>query len=113
MVNSALSHFKIEICDLEELEAAANEVIKFAGELKFWILEGDMGAGKTTFIKEVCKNLGVADNVTSPTYSIINEYETQGGDAIYHFDFYRIKEESEALDIGVEEYFDSGNYCFV
>jgi tRNA threonylcarbamoyladenosine biosynthesis protein TsaE len=113
MVNSALPQLKIEICGLEELESAASEVIKFAGDLKFWILAGDMGAGKTTFIKAVCKCLGVTDNVTSPTYSIINEYETEGGEPIYHFDFYRMKEESEALDIGVDEYFDSGKYCFV
>ena len=113
MVNSALPQLKIEICGLEELEAAASEVIKFAGDLKFWILDGDMGAGKTTFIKAVCKCLGVTDNVTSPTYSIINEYETEKGEPIYHFDFYRMKEESEALDIGADEYFDSGKYCFV
>jgi len=113
MVNSALPQLKIEIYSLEELEAAVVKVIKFAGDLKFWILDGDMGAGKTTFIKAVCKKLGVADNVTSPTYSIINEYETEFGEPIYHFDFYRMKEESEALDIGAEEYFDSGNYCFI
>lgn len=113
MVNSALSHLRIEISGIEELEKTASEIVKFAGDLKFWILKGDMGAGKTTLIKAVCKHLGVTDNVTSPTYSIINEYVTESGQAIYHFDFYRIKDESEALDIGVDEYFDSGKYCFV
>ncbi len=72
-----------------------------------------MGAGKTTLIKAICAELGVVDNVSSPTFSIVNEYLTHKGVSIYHFDFYRLKSEREALEIGVEEYFDVGNLCFL
>ncbi len=72
-----------------------------------------MGAGKTTLIKEIVKQLGVSDRVSSPTFAIVNEYETEKGTPIYHFDFYRLKTESECLNIGVEEYFDSGNLCLI
>jgi tRNA threonylcarbamoyladenosine biosynthesis protein TsaE len=113
MVNSALPHLSIECGGLEELDDVALKIIEFAGNIKFWIFEGEMGAGKTTLIKSICHQLNVKDNVSSPTYSIINEYESVKGEIIYHFDFYRLKEESEALDIGAEEYFESGNYCFV
>jgi tRNA threonylcarbamoyladenosine biosynthesis protein TsaE len=71
-----------------------------------------MGAGKTTLIKTICRNLGVSDTASSPTYSIVNEYEYPGG-KVYHFDFFRIKNEIEAFDIGFEEYLDSGEYCFI
>jgi tRNA threonylcarbamoyladenosine biosynthesis protein TsaE len=77
------------------------------------VFDGEMGAGKTTLIKQICACLGVRGHVTSPTFSIVNEYETEDKKVIYHFDFYRIKHETEALDIGVDEYFDSGNYCFI
>ncbi len=72
-----------------------------------------MGAGKTTLIKAVCERLGVTDTVHSPTFALVNEYQTHKNEPCYHFDFYRIKNEAEAMDMGVEEYFDSGNYCFV
>lgn len=78
-----------------------------------WSIEGDMGAGKTTLIKEVCRQLGVTETMSSPTFSIINQYRAGTGEPVYHFDFYRLKSEAEAMDIGVEEYFDSGFYCFV
>ena len=74
---------------------------------------GKMGAGKTTFIKAVCEELGVEDTVTSPTFAIVNEYEAANGRPIYHFDFYRIKKVSEAYDMGCEEYFYSGHPCFI
>ncbi len=90
----------------------AKEIIKQAGDYKIWLFEGAMGAGKTTLIKAVCEAMGVADLVSSPTFSLVNEYEAREG-TIYHFDFYRIKNEEEAMDIGVEEYFYSGNYCFL
>lgn len=80
---------------------------------RVWVFEGDLGAGKTTLIKALCDQLNVVDNVSSPTFSIVNEYATATDDTIYHFDFYRIKNEIEALDIGVEEYFYSGDYCFI
>lgn len=72
-----------------------------------------MGAGKTTIIKALCAHLEVLDNVSSPTFSIVNEYLTKSGESIYHFDFYRLKSEEEAYNIGVEEYFESGNLCFL
>ena len=72
-----------------------------------------MGAGKTTFIKAICTELGVKGRMSSPTFSLINEYLTSSGQKIYHFDFYRIKSEKEAFDLGYEEYFYSGNYCFI
>lgn len=79
---------------------------------KIVLFEGDLGAGKTTLIKAMLKEMGSADEVSSPTFSIVNEYETPNG-KLYHFDFYRIKSEEEALDFGTDEYIDSGNYCFI
>ena len=98
------------ITDLEEI---AKKIIGQAGNKTIWIFEGEMGAGKTTLIKAICKKLGVLSAVQSPTFSIVNEYATAGGDNVYHFDFYRLKRESEALDFGIEEYFDSGNICLL
>ncbi len=74
---------------------------------------GSMGAGKTTFIRELCRYLKVTDNVSSPTFSIINEYKTANGDSIFHFDFYRLSKAAEAIETGSEEYFHSGNYCLI
>ena len=78
-----------------------------------WLFEGAMGAGKTTLIKALCRALGVVSLVQSPTFSIVNEYTTHEGKPVYHFDCYRLRNEAEALDFGIEEYFDSGSYCFV
>ena len=72
-----------------------------------------MGVGKTTLIKEICQQLGILDNISSPTFSLVNEYQTSKGEKVFHFDFYRIEEEEEALDIGIEEYFDSDAWCLV
>ena len=99
--------------ELSEIKSAALKIIHQAGDVKIWLFEGDMGAGKTTFIKEICKNLGVADTVTSPTFSLVNEYMTVNKELIYHFDFYRLSHETEALDIGADEYFFSGNLCLI
>jgi len=74
---------------------------------------GAMGAGKTSFIKAICEELGVEDVITSPTFAIVNEYALPDGDAVYHFDFYRINKMDEAYDLGYEEYFYSGQYCFI
>ena len=74
---------------------------------------GEMGAGKTTFIKEICRGLGVSDTTSSPTFAIVNEYLTDEGESIYHFDFYRIEKLEDAYEIGVEDYLYSGNYCFI
>jgi tRNA threonylcarbamoyladenosine biosynthesis protein TsaE len=98
---------------LEDLGTVARTLLTDAGETKVWLFYGEMGSGKTTLIRELCKQLTVKDMISSPTFSIVNEYETESGGKIYHFDFYRIKNEIEALDIGVEEYFYSGNYCFI
>jgi tRNA threonylcarbamoyladenosine biosynthesis protein TsaE len=99
--------------DLKDLEEVARTFITKAGNCKVWLLHGEMGSGKTTFIKSLCNVLGVADAMSSPTFSIINEYNAHGNKKIFHFDFYRIKNETEAYDIGTEEYFYSGNPCFV
>lgn len=102
----------ISINSTAELNQVAKELLAFAEGQKFFIFEGDMAAGKTTFIKSLCEVLGVEDVVSSPTFSIVNEYESNDG-PIYHFDFYRLKNQQEAYDIGYEEYFYSGNYCLV
>lgn len=98
---------------LAQLPEAANKFLEVASAVKVWIFNGDMGAGKTTLIKELCKRLGVIDSMSSPTFSIVNEYWTNDETKIFHFDFYRIKKEEEAIDIGVEDYFYSGSYCFI
>jgi tRNA threonylcarbamoyladenosine biosynthesis protein TsaE len=102
----------IAINNLSELNSVAEELLAFADGEKFFIFEGEMAAGKTTFIKEICVALGTRDIVSSPTFSIVNEYETESG-LVYHFDFYRLKNLQEAYDIGYEEYFYSGDYCLV
>ena len=98
---------------LEDLVQIPQQVIKAAGGRNIWIFEGEMGAGKTTLIKAICKELGVIGHIQSPTFSIVNEYLSSSGKTIFHFDFYRIKNEIEALDFGIEEYFDSGNICLL
>ena len=96
-----------------ELHQAASELLKFSEKEKVFLFEGDMGAGKTTFTKAICRQVGVVEAVSSPTYAIINEYETSNHCPVYHFDFYRLKTETEALDLGLEEYLYSGSYCFI
>jgi tRNA threonylcarbamoyladenosine biosynthesis protein TsaE len=100
------------ITSLTELPATAQSLINFAGSQKIFLFYGDMGAGKTTFIKALCQELGVTDVVTSPTFSIVNEYAGTNAN-VYHFDFYRLKNQNEALDMGYEEYFYSGDYCLI
>lgn len=99
--------------NLPDLDNVAKDLIRNAGRARVWIFQGEMGSGKTTLIKAICRQLGVIESMSSPTFSIINEYEAQDGKRIFHFDFYRIQRESEAYDIGSEEYFYSGNYCFI
>jgi len=98
---------------IEQLPTVASEIVSLAGEAKIWIFEGGLGAGKTTLIKAICSFLRVTDNVSSPSFSLVNEYETLEGNTIYHFDFYRIKHEMEAIDIGADEYFFSDNLCLI
>lgn len=102
----------IEYSNLARLPSVAKQIIDFGKDEKIWIFEGEMGAGKTTIITAICKELGVQSHIQSPTFSLVNEYETSG-EIIYHFDFYRIKQEIEAMDMGVEEYLYSGNLCMI
>ena len=102
----------ISVNSLLDLEEAAKRLLDFSGTEKMFVFYGDMGAGKTTFIKALCAQLGVKETVSSPTFSIVNEYEGDGH-RIYHFDFYRIKSIQEAYDIGYEEYFYSGDICLI
>jgi tRNA threonylcarbamoyladenosine biosynthesis protein TsaE len=98
---------------LADLGTVAEQIVAHTGNENIWLFHGDMGAGKTTLIKALGKAMGVRDAINSPTFALVNEYETSIGKKVYHFDFYRIKHEAEAFDIGVEEYFDSGDYCFI
>jgi tRNA threonylcarbamoyladenosine biosynthesis protein TsaE len=100
----------VALSDLEEL---AKKLIREAGSSRIIIFNGEMGSGKTTFIKAIGHVLGVKNGMSSPTFSIVNEYEREAGEKIYHFDFYRLKNELEAYDIGAEEYLDSGLYCLI
>ena len=98
---------------LDELPDAAKSFIEAIGDDRIFLFDGEMGAGKTTFIAEVCRQLGAADDFGSPTFSLVNEYADREGNPIYHFDLYRIESPGEALDMGAEEYFYSGNLCLV
>lgn len=98
---------------LDELPGAARAFIEAMGSDRIFAFEGDMGAGKTTFIAEVCRQLGAADDSGSPTFSIVNEYVGADGCPVYHFDFYRLESPQEALDLGAEDYFYSGNLCLI
>ena len=104
---------KIEIPSLNDLDSAAKQFVDAIGNRTVFAFYGKMGAGKTTFIRAVCEALGVQDVINSPTFAIVNEYLSGDGEPIYHFDFYRIKKEQEALDIGYEDYVYSGNLCFM
>jgi len=102
----------VSINSITELPLVAKQLLTYANGDKFFIFEGEMAAGKTTFIKAFCEEIGIKDVVSSPTFSIVNEYESETG-PVYHFDFYRLKSQQEAFDIGYEEYFYSGNYCLI
>ncbi len=112
----------IQIKDTEHIREAARQFIDNIGDRRVFAFYGKMGAGKTTFVKAVCEELGVEDVITSPTFAVINEYslpsaasDSQSGleGAVYHFDFYRIKKLDEVYDMGCEDYFYSGNLCFI
>ena len=101
-----------KIYSLENLSEIASEIIASA-ENKTLLFFGEMGVGKTTLIKEICKKLGVLDSISSPTFSLVNEYQTSTEEKVFHFDFYRITDEEEALDMGIEEYFDNNDWCLI
>ena len=97
---------------LDRQPIIASEIISSVKNKKL-LFYGPMGVGKTTLIKEMCNQLGVVDPITSPTFSLVNEYNTSKKSKVFHFDFYRIENEEEVLDIGIEEYFDSSYWCFI
>ena len=102
------------VCEnVHSLDTAASQILKTFTGHRIFALFGSMGAGKTTLIKAFCRKLNVKDVVNSPTFAIVNEYLNTKGESVYHFDFYRLKKESEAIDIGYEEYIYSGCYCFL
>jgi len=104
---------KLTVTSEQELPQVAQKVLTAFGKQKVILFYGEMGVGKTTLIKQLCKQLGVEEETTSPTFSIVNEYLSNEGNSIYHFDFYRIEEETEVFDLGYEDYFYSDNYCFI
>ncbi len=105
---------EIKIQSLDQIHEAAKEFIAAMGENTVFALYGKMGAGKTTFVKAVCEELGVTDVITSPTFAIVNEYRSEDtAELIYHFDFYRINKLEEVYDMGYEDYFYSGALCFI
>ena len=104
----------LSIKNIDELPNAVKQFIEAMGDRTVFAFRGEMGAGKTTFITELCRQLGVEDIANSPSFSIINEYRSETtAELIYHFDFYRIESEEEAFDLGTEDYFDSGALCFI
>jgi len=103
---------KIELATLDDLPRAAEELLQKAPS-RVWLLQGGPGAGKTTLVKSLARLLGSPDTVASPTFSMVHEYRLPNHEKIYHFDFYRLTKEEEAYQIGAEEYFDSGEYCFL
>lgn len=107
-----MKELKLRSSGPESSAAVAKEILAFANDIRVFLMHGNLGAGKTTLVKAFCKELGVEDNVNSPTFSIVQEY--QGiGEPVYHFDLYRLKNAAELYDLGFESYIDSGSYCFI
>lgn len=103
----------LELKSLSDLNIVADKFLRLMRNKKVFAFFGPMGVGKTTFIKALCNELGVVEIVTSPTFALVNEYQTGAGNSIFHFDFYRIEKIEEVYDFGYEDYFFSGNYCFI
>ncbi|HXI00129.1 MAG TPA: tRNA (adenosine(37)-N6)-threonylcarbamoyltransferase complex ATPase subunit type 1 TsaE [Sphingobacteriaceae bacterium] len=103
---------EFEVSSLNRLPQVADKLLDYAADERIFLFEGEMGTGKTTFIKTLCDRLNINEVASSPTFSIVNEYSSEKG-PIYHFDFYRLKNETEAFDLGYEDYFYSGYYCFI
>ena len=104
---------EITIKDKKHLSDAADKFLRHFGEKRIFAFYGSMGAGKTTIIKAICKALGAIDIVSSPTFTLVNEYKTLTGETIYHIDFYRIKKQEEVFDFGIEEYLSGDAWCFM
>ncbi len=99
--------------NIQSLPEAAKRVISLCEKGNIWLFKGEMGVGKTTLIKAIGDEFEIVDQISSPSFSIVNEYVNKGGDPFYHFDFFRIDEPSEVLDIGIDDYFYSGHYCWI
>lgn len=104
---------ELRCTQLDDLDKIADELIRMHPAKRIFTLSGPMGSGKTTFIQALCRRLKVVDVVNSPTFSIVNEYLTIEGSSVFHFDLYRLRKAEELLDIGYEDYFFSGDYCFI
>ena len=104
---------KYTLESLADLKKIASQFLADFAPSRIFAFHGDLGAGKTTFIKAICASLGVKDAMSSPSFSLVNEYHDEKGNSIYHFDLYRLKSPEEAFEIGMEEYLYSGNYCFI
>jgi tRNA threonylcarbamoyladenosine biosynthesis protein TsaE len=104
---------KLSISHPDQLNGAAGKLLANAGTARVFAFRGSMGVGKTTFVKAICRQLGVNGPTSSPTYALVNEYHSLSGDKIFHFDFYRIKTEEEAMDMGFRDYLASGSWCFI
>jgi tRNA threonylcarbamoyladenosine biosynthesis protein TsaE len=104
---------QITVKHKRELHSAAKKLLKYSGSKRVFAFYGSLGAGKTTFIKAICNQLGATDIASSPSFTLVNEYRTKTGGSLYHIDLYRIKVISEVFDIGIEEYLFGGNYCFI
>ncbi|GIQ59630.1 tRNA (adenosine(37)-N6)-threonylcarbamoyltransferase complex ATPase subunit type 1 TsaE [Flavobacterium collinsii] len=100
------------VFSLDQIKEVAEQILA-SNPKKIILFNGEMGVGKTTLIKQLCKSLGVQDATSSPTFSLVNEYYTSNNEIVYHFDFYRLNKETEALDMGVDDYLYSGNWCFI
>lgn len=100
------------VFSFDQIQEVAEQILA-QNPKKIILFNGEMGVGKTTLIKQLCKNLGVEDATSSPTFSLVNEYYTSKNEIVYHFDFYRLNKETEALDMGVDDYLYSGNWCFI
>ena len=112
-MGEASNNMKIRITSLDNIREAAKAFLAGMGTSKVVAFYGKMGAGKTTFIKAICEELGVEDVITSPTFALVNEYTAGNGALVYHFDFYRIKRLDEVYDMGYEDYFYGGNLCLL
>ncbi|RPA66698.1 tRNA (adenosine(37)-N6)-threonylcarbamoyltransferase complex ATPase subunit type 1 TsaE [Cyclobacteriaceae bacterium YHN15] len=105
---------KIIQCEsLPQIDNVAKEVIGYCEGQRIWVFKGEMGAGKTTLIKAISRHFGIVDLVSSPTFSLVNEYHNSKNEVFYHFDFYRIEDPEEVLEIGIDEYLYSGNLCWL